>query len=163
MKILYTFLLLFGFIFQGISQDSNSKKADKLFSNKQYHEAAVEYQKLSESYTVLSNLADCLMYSNQLQEAIVVYSKLVASYEDSLQPQNYFNYAQALMKSGDYTKSDPIMSLYWKYNIITPNFLYNLKSLVPYAYDIQMMSKSNTNGDFGVKSFDNQVIYAYAK
>ena len=92
MKIQHTFLLLFGFIFQGISQDSNSKKADKLFSNKQYHEAAVEYQKLSESYTVLSNLADCLMYSNQLQEAIVVYSKLVATYEDSLQPQNYFNY-----------------------------------------------------------------------
>lgn len=103
------------------------------------------------------------MYSNQLEEAIVFYSKLVTSYGDSLQPQNYFNYAQALMKSGDYTKSDPIMSLYLKYNIITPNFLFNLKSLVPYAYDIQMMSKSNANGDFGVKSFDNQVIYASVK
>lgn len=103
------------------------------------------------------------MYSNQLEEAIVVYSKLVTSYGDSLQPQNYFNYAQALMKKGDYTKSDPIMSLYLKYNIITPNFLFNLKSLVPYAYDIQMMSKSNANGDFGVKSFDNQVIYASVK
>jgi peptidoglycan-associated lipoprotein len=163
MKILYTFLLLFSFIFQGISQDSNSKKADKLFANKQYHEAAVEYQKASESYHVLSNLADCLLHSNQLQEAVAVYSKLLVTYEDSLLPQNYFNYAQALMKMGDYTKSDPIMSLYLKYNIITPNFLYNLKSLVPFAYDIQMMSKSNTNGDFGVKSFENQVIYASAK
>lgn len=164
MKILYTFLLLIGFIFQGISQNNSTKKADKYFANKQYIEAAIEYQKQAESYIVLSNLADSFLYTNQLSEAVETYAKLIANYEDLLQPQNYFNYAQALMRVGDYTKSDPIMSMYLKYNIITPNFLYNLKSLVPYAYDIQMMSKSNTNGDFGVSLFDsNKVIYASAK
>jgi hypothetical protein len=49
MKIFYTFLLLVCFTFQGFSQDSNSKRADKLFINKQYNEAAIEYKKLNES------------------------------------------------------------------------------------------------------------------
>lgn len=163
MKILYTFLLLFGIFAQGISQSSNSKKADKLFANKQFAEAAVEYEKLAQSYPILSNLADCYLFQNKLSEAITVYDKLFAEYKDSLQYQNYFNYAQALMKTGDYTKSDPIMSLYLKYSIITPNFLYNLKSLIPYSYDIQMMSKNNTNGDYGVTSYHDQVIYSSAK
>jgi len=50
------------------------------------------------------------------------------------------------------------MSEYLKYQVDTKKFMENLQNIVPYDYEIQLMSKSTSNGDFGMSFFGEKVV-----
>jgi peptidoglycan-associated lipoprotein len=163
MKNYYALLFLICFSILGFSQKSSQKKADKLFSQKSYILAASQYEKLKENQNLLQNLGDCYYYNGQMKDATRVYGKLFLTQKDSVKPETYFKYAQAIMGTGDYTKADLIMSEYLKYTVDTPNFIANLAANVPYNYTSQIMTKNTTNSDFGLAIFGDKVAFASSR
>lgn len=162
MKVFYSFLFL-GIVASVFGQDGSAKKAFKLFANKNYLESAEEYRNLAETPQNLAQLAACYFFCNQNVDAIKAYEKLFETFKDSVPRASYFKASQAYMKVGDYDRSDPLMTKYLNKVVLSNDFIYNLKSLLPYLYDIQLMTKSNANPNYGMVSFGDQIVYAAAK
>jgi len=83
---------------------ANNKKANNLFVNRSYVDAAKMYEALKPSQEVLQNLGDCYYNNAQMDFAVKNYGQLFFSYKDSLKPESYFKYAHALKGINDYEK-----------------------------------------------------------
>lgn len=155
-------LLLFLLVAQWTvhAQRPSLKKANKLFAQKSYVEAAEIYRELGQSQEVLQKLADSYYYNSEMKLARTPYAGLFTSYKDSLQPEVYFRYAQALKGVKDYENADKIMGEYLGYVVDTKKFLTNLNMIVPYHYEIQQMNESSRTGDFGISYFGDKVVFA---
>lgn len=156
---LYIFILFLGL--SGFAQQKPSlKNANHLFVNRSYIDASKMYETLKPNQQVLQNLGDCYYFNSQMDFAVKNYGQLFFSFKDSLKPESYFRYAHALKGIKDYEKADVIMSEYLKYQVDTKKFIENLDNIVPYDYEIQLMAKSTTNGDFGISFFGDKVVFA---
>lgn len=164
MTKLYHILVYAALLFSSATlwaQKVSKKNADALFANKSYVEAAKMYEQLkSKDNVVLQNLADCYYYNAQMKLAVDNYSQLVIRYKDSVKPEINFRYAHALKAMGTFDKADAIMSQYLKYPVDTQKFKENLTRIVPYNYQTQPMTKSFTNGDFGLSFWGDKVVFA---
>ncbi len=140
-------------------QKKSLKYANKLFEKKAYIEAAVIYEKLDYNKEVLQNLGDCYYYNSKMGKAKTVYNWLFSSYKDSLNPSVYFRYVQALKGVNDYNTSDQIQSEYLGHEVNTPNFIENLKRIVPYNYQIKEVNTGSNEGDFGVSYFGEDIVF----
>lgn len=161
MRNLYTYIFLLFLSLNSFGQQKPSlKKANHLFVNRSYVDAAKMYEALKPSQQVLQNLGDCYYYNSQMDFAVKNYGQLFFSYKDSLKPESYFRYAHALKGIKDYEKADAIMSEYLKYQVDTKKFIDNLDNIVPYDYEIQLMAKSTSNGDFGMSFYGDKVVFA---
>ena len=141
-------------------QKPSLKNANHLFVNRSYIDAAKMYEALKPTQEVLQNLGDCYYYNSQMDFAVKNYGQLFLSYKDSLKPESYFKYSHALKGTNDYEKSDIIMSEYLKYQVDSKKFIENLDNIVPYNYEIQLMTKSASDGDFGMSFFGDKVVFA---
>ncbi len=142
------------------AQKASEKKANTLFEKRAYVKAAELYEQLNENQKVLQNLGDCYYNNSQMKEAVRAYGKLFLTFKDSVKPEYYFKYAHSLLGVADYPKADIIMSEYLKYNVSTPKFINNLKTNVPYNYELQPMAKNTSNGDFGMSFYGDKVAFA---
>lgn len=141
-------------------QKPTVKRANDLFFNRSYVNAATMYEELKPTQQILQNLGDCYYNNSQMDFAVKNYAQLFLSYKDSLKPESYFKYAHALKGINDYEKADAIMGEYLKFQVDTKKFIENLQNIVPYDYEIQTMSKSTSNGDFGMSFFGDKVVFA---
>lgn len=160
MRNFYTILFLFFFCNALVAQKASIKKADGLFYKRAYVKAAEMYEQLGETQKVLQNLGDCYYNNSQMKQAARVYGTLFLTFKDSVKPEYYFRYAHALLGETNYEKADKIMGEYLKYNVSTPKFINNLKTNVPFNYEIQAMSKNTSNGDFGMSFYGDKVAFA---
>ncbi|MBA6152326.1 OmpA family protein [Gelidibacter maritimus] len=142
------------------AQRPSIKKANQLFAQKSYVEAAKMYQTLGQSQEVLQNLADSYYYNSEMKLARTPYTGLFTHYKDSLKPEVYFRYAQALKGVKDYAKADEIMGEYLGFAVDTEKFITNLSQLVPYNYEIQIMTQSSRTGDFGIAYYGDKVVFS---
>lgn len=142
------------------AQKSGLKKANKLFAQKSYVEAAKLYQSLDKSPEVLQNLADSYYFNSQMRQARSPYAALFTSYKDSIKPEVYFRYAQVLQGLKDYENADKIMGEYLGYVVDTEKFSANLNRLVPYTYETQQMNQSSRTGDFGIAYYGDKVVFS---
>lgn len=142
------------------AQTSSLKKANKLFTQKSYSEAAEIYRELNQSQEVLQKLADSYYYNSEMRLARTPYAGLFTNFKDSLPREVYFRYAQALKGVKDYENADKIMSEYLGYVVDTKKFISNLDRIVPYHYEIQQMNESSRTGDFGISYFGDKVVFA---
>lgn len=158
-KLLYIYIIFcFAITFYG--QKGSEKKANVLFENRSFVKAAAIYEQVKENKNVLQNLGDCYYNNSQMKDAVRVYGKLFAQYKESLTPEYYFKYAQALLGVANYPKADLIMSEYLKFKVDTPKFITNLTTNVPFNYEIQPMEKNSSNGDFGLSFYGDKVVFA---
>jgi len=159
MRILYLFLILAS---MGVTAQKKPsvKFANKLFANKAYVQAASVYETLKPNRVILSNLGDCYYYNAQMDAAVKNYGQLFFQYKDSVKPEYYFRYAHALKGIKDYEKADKIMGEYLKYPVDTQKFIDNLNTIVPYDYEVQLMTKTNNTGDFGMAYRGDKVVFA---
>ena len=155
----YSFILFLSLTCFG-QQKPSLKKANHLFVNRSYVDAAKMYEALKPSQQVLQNLGDSYYYNSQMDFAVKNYGQLFFSYKDSLKPESYFRYAHALKGIKDYEKADAIMGEYLKFQVDTKKFIENLVNIVSYDYEIQLMTKSTSNGDFGMSFFGDKVVFA---
>ena len=151
-------LILCSFVM--VAQKPTEKKADGLFEKKSYVKAAEMYEQLPENQKNLQNLGDSYYNNFQMTDAARVYGKLFLMFKDSVKPEFEFRYAHALMGTLDYAKGDEYMGKYLKYPVNTTKFIENLKTNVPYNYQIQLMAKNTTNGDFGMSFYGDKVAFA---
>lgn len=156
-SLLTLMLLLSAFSF---AQKPTVKLANHLFEKKSYVKAAQMYEKLKPTKEILQNLGDCYYYNSEMRDAVRSYGLLFFTHKDSIHPNYYFKYAQALMGTDNYVKADSVMGIYKKYPVDTQIFITNLISNVPYNYTLQMMSKNTSNGDFGLSFYGDKVAFA---
>ncbi len=142
------------------AQKPTVKSADHLFAKKSYVKAAQMYEQLKPTKEVLQNLGDCYYYNYEMRDAARSYGLLFFTFKDSINPNYYFKYAQALMGTDNYSRADSIMAIYKKYPVDTQMFITNLITNVPYNYTIQIMSKNTSNGDFGLSFYGEKVAFS---
>lgn len=155
-----TYLLFLVFISQLLpAQKSGTNKANKLFAEKSYFEAAKLYEKLKPTAEVLQNLGDCYYFNNEMFFAEKPYANLISTFKDSVKPQYYFRYAHVLKGINNSDRADEMMSKYLGYVVDSRKFKSNLNSIVPFTYAVTKLSK-NSNGDFGITLFEDKIIFA---
>src|SRR5690606_39350660 len=95
MRILYILIFLLSFCQVAYSQNAKLKKANKLFTDRAYVEAAILYEELEVSDSLLINLGDAYYYNSIMDKAVANYSKAIST--PSIDSNDiYFKYAQAL-------------------------------------------------------------------
>ena len=142
------------------AQRPSLKKANKLFAEKSYVEAAKMYRALDKSQEVLQNLGDSYYFNSEMKMARTPYTGLFTAYKDSLKPEAYFRYAQVLKGVKDYENADKIMGEYLGYVVDTKKFIENVNRIVPYTYEIQQMNQSTRTGDFGIAYYGDKVVFS---
>lgn len=148
------------FSFAMAAQKVTQKKADGLFEKRSFVKAAEMYEQLPESQKNLQNLGDSYYNNSQMTDAARVYGKLFLTFKDSVKPEYEFRFAHALMGTLDYAKADEYMGKYLKFPVNTTKFIENLRTNVPYNYQIQLMAKNTSNGDFGMSFYGDKVAFA---
>ena len=138
----------------------SGKQADALFLKKSYVKAAAMYEQLPPEKQVLQNLGDSYYNNFQMRDAARAYGNLFSKIKDTVDREYYFRYAHALMGINNYKKADSLMSIYRKYSVDTPLFIANLSRNLPFAYEIQLMAKNTSNGDFGISFYGDKVAFA---
>ncbi|MFY7758754.1 MAG: hypothetical protein ACOVP9_10160, partial [Flavobacterium stagni] len=161
MKKLYVFVALCSVMVASAQKKPSVKFANKLFANKSYVQAAEMYSTLKPNRMILQNMGDCYFYNAQMDAAVKNYGQLFFQYKDSVTPEYYFRYAHALKAIKDYEKADKIMGEYLKYEVNTQLFIENLRNIVPFDYELQLMTKTNDTGDFGLSFYkEGKVVFA---
>lgn len=155
-----TYILLLVFISQILlAQKSGTNKANKLFAEKAYFDAAQLYKKLKPTQEVLQNLGDCYYYNNEMVFAEKPYANLISSYKDSVKREYYFRYANVLNAINNTKRADEMMSKYKGFVVDTQKFKEHLNSIVPYNYKIKKLTK-NASGDFGIAFYNDKIVFA---
>ncbi len=139
------------------------KKADKLFNDRSYVEAAKIYEELPQDKEVLQNLADSYYYNSEMQFASKVYGQLYFTYKDSLPQEYLFRYANALRAIEDFDRSDKIMSDYLNYPVDIKKFKEYSTKIVPYNYELKPITKQGGYGDFGATFYGDTLVFASAR
>ena len=160
MKQICIILFLSLLPFAALGQKSSLKKANKLFDQKSYVEAAKMYQELKPSQEVLQKLGDSYYFNTEMKLAKTPYARLFTDYKDSIPKEYYFKYAQTLKGAGDFEKADEIMTEYLGFEVDTKKFIENLNHIVPYNYEIKRMTQSARTGDFGISYFGDKVVFS---
>ena len=148
MKNIVLYIILFTTSFAGFGQRATLKRANTLFLNKSYVEAAAMYEQLDPTKEVLQNLGDSYYYNSQMSLAKTPYTKLYLTYKDSVPPEVLFRYANALKAINDYKAGDEIMGTYLGYTVDTKKFRENLNKIVPYNYDIKRMTQNTSTASY---------------
>lgn len=142
------------------AQKPSLKKANNLFENRSYVEAANMYKQLEATPEILERLGDCFYYNGRMEQARTPYTNLYVEYRDSMPEEALFKYAQVLKGLKDYENGDQVMGEYLGYPVDTPKFSENLNGIVPYNYMIKRVSRNSSTGDFGVSYYFNKIIFS---
>jgi len=175
MKKFYLHLLLLALLPLTVTaQNSDTKKADKLFENLAYTDAIEAYSKLIEKGKggpyVYTQLAKSYTILNDTKQAESFYKR--AAKIKNASPEVIYGYAQALKtngKAGEYSTwmkkfvqsspNDPRAKLFSS----NPNYLGTLLEMEP-AFTVQNAEKLNSNvADFGAFVKDNTLYFASAR
>lgn len=171
MKNIYI-LLIFALTFSiGNAQNKETKKADKLYEQYEYVDAAKEYLKIAlekaDGY-VYKQLGDCYYNVFNSKEAEKWYAKAVESQQDA---ETYFRYAQMLKANTRYDEANIQMR---KFANLAPNDQRTKFVTVDAAYvtkllnstklfDLKSIEMNSKYSDFGGYLKDNVVYFTSAR
>ncbi|TWO33796.1 OmpA family protein [Seonamhaeicola sediminis] len=156
--ILAGLLLVSGITF---AQNSNLKKAHKLFEMKAYADAVEIYETNDRSKEVLQNLADSYYFNFNMEKAINTYKELLAKYGDSISKDLRFRYAQALKGAKKYKEADIQLSKYYGEVVDTDTFVELNKKTTPHIFNLKILDDTNSTSDFGLSFYDDdKVVFA---
>lgn len=170
---LFLFSLLFC-ITAGYSQ-SKLRKADRLFADFAYVDAAKQYEEYLKDekqpgIEVIKNVGDAYYYTGNMGSALRWYTKLNAT--DSNMDDKYFNrYIQALRAEGNYQKADELMKKRLEAagnKTAIDNFISQKKYLdslakAPANYTISNLAINTDKADFGTAFYGSQIVYSSSK
>lgn len=159
MRILKILIFLLSFCQVAYSQNAKLKKANKLFTDRAYVEAAILYEELEVSDSLLINLGDAYYYNSIMDKAVANYSKAIST--PSIDSNDiYFKYAQALYGITKERKADSIMSIYTNKRINTPSFTNKVNLANPYVYELKLITGGSRSGDFGITYFGEKLAFS---
>jgi outer membrane protein OmpA-like peptidoglycan-associated protein/tetratricopeptide (TPR) repeat protein len=154
------------------AQNKDTKKADKLFKQFDYYDAAEEYLKLAENGKgdgyVHKQLADSYFNMFNAAEASRWYAKAVETPQDA---ETYYQYAQMLKAQGKYEEANKQMKQFAakapndqraKQFNDNPNYLPKLLDKQK-QYDLKVLDVNSDKSDFGAFLLDNSLYFASAR
>jgi outer membrane protein OmpA-like peptidoglycan-associated protein len=161
MKTFKQFTLLIILSAGMLSFSQSSRKADLLYKNRAYIDAAEIYKKLPKSAKVLERLGDCFYFNSEFEKAVKSYTEIYnMGLRSELSDTYYFRFFDALRGHKDYEMADEISTLYLKDSLNTEKFRTKLKTIIPYTYDLNNLTKGNSGSSFGVGLIDDKIVYA---
>lgn len=168
-------VIIFVFSIQFINaQNQDLSRAKKFFDRTYYSEAIVLYERLAEekpSQEVIKNLADSYFYTNNLVKAQRYYRLLVKSYNNNLDREYYFRYAQTLKATNSYDDANEVLKEYYAKSTNPEdisNFEKDLKTLenvsaIGKRFEIKNLSINTPNSEFGAVEYKGNLVFAGVK
>ena len=161
MKALRLFVILVILGMGSSSFSQSKKKADILFENRAYLDAAEIYNKLPKTAEILEKLGDCYYFNSEPEQASKAYSEVFnLRNRGSFSEVFYFKYFDALRGSKDYKLSDEISTLYLKDSINTKEFRLKLNRIIPYTYEVNNLTQDTGGSNFGVGLYGDKIIFS---
>ena len=173
-KIIFLFSLLL-YISSGFAQQK-LKKADRLFADYAYVDAAKAYEEYLEENTnpgtqTIMNIADTYYHIHNYKKALKWYAKLNTTLGDGMDDLYFNRYIQTLRAQKDYKKADELFKkrLELKGNkklidrfISQKKFLDSLNAL-PSLYTIRNLQSNSDKSDFGATFYGSQVVFSSSR
>lgn len=161
MKTIKRFILITLITLSSVSFSQSQKKADLLYQNRAYIEAAEIYSKLPKTTVILEKLGDCYYFNSEFEKAYTAYKKVYDKKLESDLPRSfYFKYFEVLRGTKNYEAADEISTRHLKDSIDTEAFRLKLKQVVPYNYQWQNITKSVSGSNFGVGFYGEKIVFS---
>jgi peptidoglycan-associated lipoprotein len=161
MKTSKLFFILIIFGLGSFSFSQSKKKADLLYENRAYLDAAELYNKLPKTAEIFEKLGDCYYFNSQAKKASKFYAEVFnLKNRDSFSDAFYFKYFDALRGSKDYKLSDEISTLYLKDSINTKEFRLKLDKIIPFTYEEENLTNEIGGSNFGVGLYGDKIIFS---
>lgn len=156
--------ILFTLLITGNLCFSQSTKADLLYENRAYVEAAEIYSELPKTAANLEKLGDCYYFNSEFDRAYTAYKQVYDLKNDTeLTDRFYFKYFDVLKGTRNYDEADEISSLYLNNPIDTKSLKSLLKRIIPYEYALKNLTKDVGGSNFGVGIYGNKIVFASTK
>jgi len=156
--------ILFAVLTTGNLCFSQSSKADALYENRAYVEAAEIYSELPKTAVNLEKLGDCYYYNSEFDRAYKAYKQVYDLKNDTeLTEAFYFKYFDVLKGTRKYEESDEISSLYLNNPINTKSFKSLLKRIIPYEYELKNITEDIGGSNFGVGIYGDKIVFSSTK
>ncbi len=168
-------VIIFVFSIQFIkAQDLELARAKRFFDKTYYSESIVLYEKLVQekpSQEVIKNLADSYFYTNDLIKAQRYYRLLIKNYNEGLDRNYYFRYAQTLKATNSYEDANVALKEYYTKsgnNEDVVNFEKELKTLenvsaIGKRFEIKNLAVNTPNSEFGAVKYNDNLVFAGVK
>ncbi|WP_179336092.1 OmpA family protein [Winogradskyella costae] len=164
MKTFKLYILLAALTTGTLCFSQSSKKANTLYKNKAYVEAAEIFSSLPKTVHNLTKLGDCYYYNSEFEKAYKAYKQVFdAKINTELTEDFYFKYFQVLKGIKNYEKADEISTLYLNDTINTPKLKALLKRIVPYKYELKNLTEDVGGSSFGIGLHGDKVVFASTK
>lgn len=161
MKNLYSTLFILFIGLAAFGQNAEIKKADKLFAQRAYIDAAEAYEKVvDKNQEVLQNLGDAYFYTNQMESAAEVYRTLFLRHDDITEPEYKFRFAHSLRAIGEQEEADKNMSDYTGEDISYEEFSRELDTIAPHVYTTNQIMNNSASADFGIAFYGDRIAFA---
>jgi len=155
---------------QVVAQEREVAKGNKKFNQYAFVDSQKIYLRVAESgyesADLFSKLGDSFYYNADYTEAVSWYDKLVEKYTESVTPDQYFRYAQALRAVEHYDESDQMIERYQELmdasgeSYYDPNTIKNIRS----ERQNYTINKLNVNAagysDFAPAFYGERLLFA---
>ncbi|MUU79736.1 OmpA family protein [Winogradskyella endarachnes] len=147
-----------------VSFSQSKSKADALFENRAYVDAAEIFASLPKTASNLEKLGDCYYYNTEFDKAYKAY-KQVYGLKDSnnLTEDFYFKYFEVLKGIKKYDEADEISTNYLNDPFDTKSFKSLLDRIIPYKYELFNLTSDVGGSSFGVGLKDDKIVFASTK
>lgn len=164
MRKIYTTLLVTVFCLSAFAQNVSVGKADKLFKERAYMDAAEMYKLISnKDQHVLQNLADSYFYTHRMMSAEGTYRELFNRFDGNIEPQYRFRYGHALRAMGKNREADQVLSKYYNTDVNLRKLAEELDTIAPHTFRIQELAQNRSASDFGIAYLGDKVVFASSR
>lgn len=161
MRKLYTTLLATVISLTAFAQNVSVGKADQLFKERAYMDAAEMYRLISDKdQHVLQNLADSYFYTHRMMSAEGNYRELFNRFDGNIAPEYRFRYGHALRAMGKNREADEVLSEYYNQEINLRKLANKLDTIAPHTYRVQELASNGSSSDFGISYMGDRVVFA---
>ena len=169
------FLVIFVFSIQFINaQDQELERAKRFFDRTYYTESIPLYEKIvseKPSAEAVRNLADSYYYTNDLKKAQRYYRLLIKSYNQDLDRNYYFKFAQTLKATNSHEEANVALKEYYSKSANAQdliNFESDVKTLenisaIGNRFEIKNMAFNTENSEFGAVKHNDSLVFASVK
>jgi outer membrane protein OmpA-like peptidoglycan-associated protein len=173
MKKLLIMVLVLSIQFSN-AQDQDVQRAKRFFDKTHYSESIVLYEKLAQSkpsQEVIKNLADSYFYTNDWIKAQRYYRQLIQRYNQDLDPNYYFKYAQTLKASDSDQEAKEVLRTYYEKSGTAQDLarferdskiLENITA-IGQRFEIKNLAINTPNAEFGAVKYKDKLVFAAVK
>lgn len=164
MRKIYTTFIATVFCLSAFAQQVSVAKADKLFKERAYLDAAEMYRLISDKdQHVLQNLADSYFFTHRMMSAEGNYRELFNRFDGNIAPEYRFRYGHALRAMAKNREADQVLSEYYNQERNLRKLHEKLDTVAPHKFRMQQVTNNGSVSDFGVAYWGDKVVFSSSR